>query len=221
MEFIGQLIQSFYSVTVNLYHRITSTWDRLVCWALSLLVAAGFVWYCLRYTIPEELALRRSVTATAETYLGTKESDGSHKNMIDLYNQQSELPRGYSVTYEDSWCAVFGSIIALEQELTDIIPVECSCEQQITLFQTSGNWIEEDCYLPKPGDYIFYDWNYVTTKDSTGWSDHVGIVVKTVGPAIQVIEGNKNDDVSYRYLLINDPTIRGFGVPNYGKVCFP
>jgi hypothetical protein len=36
---------------------------------------------------------------------------------------------------------------------------------------------------------------------------------------IQVIEGNKDDAVSYRYLFLNDPTIRGYGVPDYGKAC--
>ena len=220
MDFINQCFRFLCSVTVKLLHKIALNWDRLLCWMLSMLVAAGFIWYCLRYTVPEELALRRSVAAAAENYLGAKESDGSHQKIIDRYNHQAELPRDYSVTYEDSWCAVFGSVIALEQSLTDIIPVECSCEQQISLFHASGTWIEKDCYLPKPGDYIFYDWNYATAKDSTGWSDHVGIVVKTVGPVIQVIEGNKNDDVSYRYLFLNDPTIRGFGIPDYGKVCF-
>ena len=32
---------------------------------------------------------------------------------------------------------------------------------------------------------------------------------------IKVIEGNKDDDVSYRYLFVNDPFIRGFGLPDY------
>ena len=198
-----------------------ANWDRFFCWLLSLLVGAGFVWYCLTYTIPEEMALRQSMITAAEAYLGIQEADGSHRPVIDRYNAQEVLPRGYTVTYADSWCAVFGSVIAMETGLTQIIPVECSCQQQIQLFAEAGRWVETDWYLPKPGDYIFYDWNYATTKDSTGWSDHVGIVVKTMGPVIQVIEGNKEDDVSCRYLFLNDPTIRGYGIPDYGSVCFP
>lgn len=200
--------------------RTLSVWDRILLWAISLLMALGFVWYCLRYTIPEESKLRNSVANAAQSYLGVHEADGSYKRLIDRYNMQEELPRGYAVTYKDSWCAVFGSVIALEEELTEIIPPECSCEQQINLFSENGTWIETDWYLPKPGDYIFYDWDYATKKESRGWSDHVGIVVKTVGPVLQVIEGNKADDVSYRYIILNDPTIRGYGVPNYGSVCF-
>ena len=200
--------------------KVLDAWDRILFCLLSLLIACGFVWYCLRYTIPEETFLRQTVVTTAESYLGWNENDGSHCEIIDRYNRQDIMPRGYTVTYDDSWCAVFGSVIALELELSDGIPVECSCEQQIHLFTQAGNWIEKDWYLPKPGDYIFYDWNYSTKKDSRGWSDHVGIVIKTIGPVIQVIEGNKDDDVSCRYLFINDPTIRGYGVPDYGRLCF-
>ena len=200
---------------------LLANWDRPVCWLLSLLMGAGFVWYCLTYTIPEEQALRQQVAATAETYLGIREDDGSHRVVIDRYNAQPVLPRAYTVTYSDSWCAVFGSVIAMDTGLTEIIPPECSCEQQIGLFAEAGRWVETDWYLPKTGDYIFYDWNYATEKDSRGWSDHVGIVVKTFGPVIQTIEGNKEDDVSCRYLFLNDPTIRGYGIPDYGRVCIP
>lgn len=183
-------------------------------------MVCGFVWYCLRYTIPEEMALRHQVAAAAEEYLGVNEADGSHRPIVDRYNSHVPQARGYEVTYEDSWCAVFGSVIALEQDQTNIIPLECSCEQQIKLFSEAGKWIETDWYLPRPGDYLFYDWDYVTKKDSRGWSDHVGIVVKTIGPVIQVIEGNRDDAVSYRYIFLNDPTIRGYGIPNYGMNCF-
>ena len=200
---------------------LTAVWDRIFTAVLSLLMVLGFVWYCLRYTIPEEAALRQTVAAAAQGYLGIREADGSHKQIIDRYNAQEPLPRGYAVTYADSWCAVFGTVVAMEQNLTDIIPPECSCQQQIALFSEAGRWIEQDWYLPKPGDYIFYDWDYATRQDSRGWSDHVGIVVKTLGPVIQVMEGNRDDAVAYRYVFLNDPTIRGYGVPDYGRVCFP
>lgn len=201
--------------------QIVHNWDAILFRLVSLLMVFGFVWYCLRYSIPEGMALRQSVVSTAENYLGVNEADGSHRSVIDRYNAHIPRARDYEVTYSDSWCAVFGSMVAMEKELTDIIPPECSCEQQIKLFSEAGNWIETDWYLPKPGDYIYYDWNYATKKDSRGWSDHVGIVVRTVGPVIQVIEGNKDDDVSCRYLFLNDPTIRGFGIPDYCAYLYP
>ena len=212
--------KTLYSILMTARTSLQTSWNRMLCCLIVFLMVFGFIWYCLRYAIPEEMALRNIVVSAAESHFGQKEADGTHKEIIDFYNMQQYLPRGYEVSYTDSWCAVFGSVIALELGLTEMIPVECSCEQQIQLFAAVDQWIETDWYLPKPGDYIFYDWNYATKKDSRGWSDHVGIVVKTIGPVIQVIEGNKEDSVAYRYLFLNDPTIRGFGVPDYGHFCF-
>lgn len=117
--------------------------------------------------------------------------------------------------YDDDWCATFVSYCAIESDLTHLIPTECSCERQIGLWQELNRWEETDSYLPSPGDIIYYDWDVRTFGDSTGWSDHVGIVVGTHGPFIKVIEGNKDDAVGYRYIIRWDPRIRGYGLPNY------
>lgn len=160
--------------------------------------------------------LRLSVVETAESHLGSGEGTDAHFAIVDLYNSHEPLAQGYLVTYEDNWCATFASATAIQCGLTDIIPTECSCERQIGLWQELGRWEESDSYLPLPGDIIYYDWDVRTLGDSTGWADHVGIVVGTHGPFIKVIEGNKDDSVSYRYIIRWDPRIRGYGLPNYG-----
>lgn len=162
-----------------------------------------------------EKELRLEVVRCAEGWLGANESDGSHQDIIDFYNTQPTLPRGYEVQYDDNWCATFDSTVALQCSLTDIIPTECGCEKQIQLFMELGCWEENDSYLPLPGDLIFYAWDDSFLGDCTGWADHVGIVVGTAGPFIKVVEGNKDDAVSYRIVLRNDPTIRGYGLPDY------
>lgn len=187
-------------------------------WTVLLLDVLFLGWYGLRMVPPEEAALRQKVVQTAERWLGASEADGSHQPIIDLYNTQNTLPRGYCVTYEDSWCATFGSAVAMECGLTDIIPTECSCQQQIALFEALGCWEERDWYLPQVGDYIFYDWEGPLLGANTGWSDHVGIVAAVYGPVIKVIEGNKDDSVSYRYVSPGHPGIRGYGLPDYGKM---
>ena len=48
-------------------------------------------------------------------------------------------------------------------------------------------------------------------------ADHVGIVVGTAGPFIKVIEGNRNDMVTYRIILRGDYRIRGYGLPDYAS----
>ena len=41
-----------------------------------------------------EKELRQKVVATAESYVGCKEADGSHRKIIDLYNSHKPLARG-------------------------------------------------------------------------------------------------------------------------------
>lgn len=167
-----------------------------------------------------ERELRANVVAIAKGFIGCKESDGSHKKIIDLYNSHKPLARGYAVKYTDAWCSTFASAVAIKAGLTDIIPTECGCEKHIQLFKKLGSWQENDAYVPSPADYIFYDWqdgtNYATT-DNTGAADHVGIVEKVTGNTITIIEGNYSNAVKRRTLAVNGRYIRGYGVPDYAS----
>ena len=187
---------------------------------LALLLGAVIGWYRTGWGFAREVGtyekeLRLEVVETAESWLGAKESDGSHRAIIDIYNAHTPLARGYEVTYEDAWCATFDSTVAIQCGLTDIIPTECGCDPQIRLFQELGRWEEDDAYVPLPGDLIYYHWNCPDLADCTASSDHVGIVVGTAGPFIKVIEGNKDNNVSYRYTMVDAPCIRGYGLPDY------
>lgn len=168
-----------------------------------------------------EFELRKKLVNTAISYLGCNERDGSFKKIIDLYNSRKPLARGYAVKYTDEWCSTFASAMAIACQLTDIIPVECSCVQHIELFKKLNSWVEADNYVPNVGDYIFYYWkdgsNYATT-DVTAGANHVGIVTACDGKTITVIEGNKGEAVAYRYVAVNGRYIRGFGTPKYAKV---
>lgn len=164
-----------------------------------------------------EQELRSKVVSIAQSYIGCRESDGSHKKIIDLYNSHKPLARGYKVTYTDAWCATFVSAVAIVAGLADIIPTECGCGEQIKLFQQLSSWQENDAYVPSPGDYIFYDWQDSGVGDNTGAADHVGIVEKVSGGVITVIEGNYADSVKHRNISVNGRYIRGFGVPKYAE----
>lgn len=155
------------------------------------------------------------VVTQAKAWLGKKESDGSFKVIIDTYNSQKPLPVGYKVKYTDEWCATFVSAVAVKLGYTDIIPPECGCDRMIDLFKKMGCWIENEDRTPNAGDIIFYDWQDNGVGDNKGSSDHVGIVEKVSGGQIIVIEGNKGQAVSRRYLKINGKYIRGYGVPKY------
>lgn len=150
-----------------------------------------------------------------QSYVGLKESDGSHMKIVNTYNSYKPLARGYKLKSSDSWCAATISSAAIECGYTAIIPTEVSCPQMIELFKKLGEWQENDAYKPSAGDIVFYDWQDSGSGDNKGTPDHVGCVEKVSGNTITVIEGNKNDAVGRRSLQVNGKYIRGYGVPKY------
>ena len=162
-----------------------------------------------------EKQLRQKAVSTAQVWLGCKESNGTHKPIIDLYNSIKPLPRGYAVKYSDAWCATFITAVGDAAGLSSIIYRECGCGAMIELYKAAGRWQENDGYVPDIGDVIFYDWEDTGKGDNTGYPDHVGMVCGVFGNIIRVIEGNKNDAVGYRDIAVNGRYIRGYGLPDY------
>lgn len=160
-----------------------------------------------------------AVVSLMESWVGKKESDGSHKSIIDIYNSYKPHPRGYKVKYTDSWCATTVSAAAIKLGYTDIIPIECGCGEMIELAKKMGIWIENENRVPNPGEFVLYDWddnkNTFKATDNKGWPEHVGVVVKVIGNKIRVAEGNINDAVGYRDIEVNGWGIRGYITPKY------
>lgn len=181
---------------------------------LGLLVHFGPYGYA-REVSDTEKERRSQLTQAALLWLGSKESDGSHQPIIDIYNSHTPLAQGYEVQYTDNWCAAFVSVAAIQSGMTDIIPTECGCQRQIGLFQALDRWEEDDSYVPLPGDIIYYCGSDNGIGDCAGWSDHVGIVLGTFGPFLKVIEGNSANAVQVRVIRVNSPHIRGYGLPQY------
>ena len=174
-----------------------------------------------------EKELRTQYVDMAESYLGTKQGSGKYDEILEAYNSYLPHPRGYVMESGKPWCAAFVSAIAVMCDDTDIIPVECSCNEQIKLFKKFGRWEERDDYIPSPGDIIYYDWGDSGKGDNTGEADHVGIVVSAYDDDILAIEGNKGKDhvVGHRHVNVDGVYIRGFGLPDYaakaGTTCQP
>ena len=169
-------------------------------------------------TVPQEEAeLRDQFVATAIQWLGRNSADGSHQEIIDIYNNHKPLAVGYTVKYTDQWCATFVSTVAIQCEITDILPTECGCQRQIALFSNLERWEENDDYVPLPGDIIYYSSSGAANTDNEEWSDHVGIVVGTYEDRIRLIEGNYYGRVAYRTIKIGAPEIRGYALPDYSS----
>lgn len=163
---------------------------------------------------------RLKIVSWALEQLGAKRGDARHKAIIDTYNSSLPHPRGYKMLYTADWCAAFVSAAAIANDMTQIIPVECSCGEQIKLWQSMGRWEENDAYTPKVGDVLYYDWHDGGIGDCKGAADHVGIVIDVHGGAMTVVEGNKGSrsEVGTRTMPLNAPYIRGYGLPDYAAV---
>ena len=158
---------------------------------------------------------RERVVEIAKGWLGYNEKDGSHRKIVDKYNAHIPLAQGYKVKYTEAWCATFVSAVMIEAGLTDIAPTECSCPRMIELYKKKGKFVENDAYVPKIADIVMYDWQDNGVGDNTGNPDHVGIVVKVTNGVITVIEGNIDNAVGYRSLVVNGKFIRGYCCPDY------
>ena len=169
-----------------------------------------------------EQELRRRAVSTMEGWLGWSEANGKFKAIIDLYNTQQPLPRGYPMKYTDEWCAACVTAAGISAGLQDIILPECSCSKMLELYRERGQWVEDDAYVPQEGDLILYDWEDSGTGDNLGAPNHVGMVAGVTGSTIRVIEGNKGEAVALRTLAVNGRYIRGYCLPDYrGKAGEP
>lgn len=161
---------------------------------------------------------RQAVVDLVSSWLGKKESDGSYKSIIDIYNGFSgSLPRNLKMQYGWAWCACTWSALAIKLGYTAIMPIEISCYYLIESAKKMGIWVEDDGYVPKVGDAVLYDWQDSGAGDNKGTPDHIGTVVSVNESAgyFVVVEGNYADSVKKRTVSINGKYIRGFICPKY------
>ena len=158
---------------------------------------------------------RSVVVEKMKSWLGRKEINGSHKAIIDIYNTLKPLPANYKVKYTDAWCATAYSAAFKAVGYEDICPCECSCARMIKKAIKMGIWVENDTYVPSPGDGVLYDWDDNGVGDNTGNPEHVGMVVKVSGNNLTIIEGNCSDSVKERKIKINNRYIRGYVTPKF------
>jgi len=161
------------------------------------------------------MATREQAVAQAKAWHGKKESDGSFKEIVDVFNSAAKEKAGYSWR----WCAEFISAIGIK--IGADFPISASCGEQIKMWKKMGCWVEDDAYVPTPGDVVYYDWDDNGKGDDTTGHDHTGMVIEVSGSKFTVEEGNKKDAVGTRTMSINGQYIRGFAVPKYDSAVEP
>lgn len=153
--------------------------------------------------------IRSKIVSTINNLKG----EAGHKKVLEVYNAQKPLPRGYKLQAEDPWCASTVSAVFLMNGCSDFS--ECSCPVMVKKAKDLGIWVENDAYVPKVGDIVQYDWQDNGKGDNVGEPDHVGIIIKVDGDKFTVREGNKGGTIGNRTLEVNGKYIRGFIIPHF------
>ena len=153
------------------------------------------------------------VALQAMGFLGANEGSGEHQRILSVYTGIRPLPRGYAMTQKDPWCAAFASAAAVLAGAGERYPLECSCSRIIEKAESMGIWVEADHYVPRPGDWVLYNWQAKATGDDTGAPDHVGVVTGVEDGEILAVEGNYDNAVKLRRFPVDWEKIRGFVCP--------
>ena len=165
-----------------------------------------------------EKELRQKAVDAFVPFMGQKRYSEAHLRILDAYNSITPLPRGYKMTDTDDYCAAAVSAVGVLSGMQDIFPLECSCNKQIEQLKAKGVWIEDDAYIPKPGDLIYYDWQDAGSGDDTAEADHVGMIESVSAAVMTVMEGNTGGGgLSRRTISVNAKFIRGFGALSYAS----
>lgn len=174
-----------------------------------------------------EIETREKVANWLEPYVGIKEGSTEHKQILAVFNNSGLCSR-YKMTTGDAWCAAAVSAAFIACGLAGKPGsgsvcefVECSCRAMVEKAKKLGIWVEDDGYTPKVGDVILYDWQDSGKGDNKGHPDHVGIICQAGIKSFQVIEGNKNDSIGYRTMMVGGKYIRGFICPKYDGTTKP
>lgn len=154
------------------------------------------------------MATKFDIVIQAREWLGLNETDGSFKYLIDLYNSDYPIPRGYKAKYTSEWCAIFVTDVAIKCHATDLIGKECSVPKFMAMFKKNGIWVGKT-NTPDIGDIVIFDWD--GNKDG----DHIGIVEEIIGNTVISIEGNFSEAVRRRSFNKNWNCIVGYARPKY------
>ena len=151
-------------------------------------------------------------------WIGLNQFDGSHMQIVNIYNNHRPLARSYALNSADSWCAATVSSCFIKANAVDLIGgTECGVDRFIEdCFKPKGIWIEDGTITPQPGDIICFNWDQ-SYQPNNGFADHIGIVEYVEGGVIHTIEGNAGGRVQRRTYPIGDGNIRGFARPKYGS----
>lgn len=148
------------------------------------------------------------VVSLAYDQVGYKEGN----NNFNKYADDPKIQKLYGWNVQNQpWCAVFVNWLFLNAFGYDdgsamTYGGSPGCAIAAQNYKNNNAWSMN----PRKGDQIFFNIN--------GGINHTGIVVDVSGSTIRTVEGNSSDRVSQNSYYTGDPSIAGYGVPNWAVV---
>lgn len=142
------------------------------------------------------------IVDVAAAEIGTVEGSTRHVAYLRwFYGSRYDSSPAYYKSL--AWCAIFVSWCG--GQVGGAFPKEAAVSSVKSWFEKQKQYQNKSNYSPKRGDIIIFKNN----------RSHVGIVEKLQGNTVYTIEGNTSNKVLRRQYSITNPTITGYGIPNY------
>lgn len=138
------------------------------------------------------------------------------------WHYKNNIPGGWQ-----HWCAVFTSWVANQLGFIDqgIVPNSARVFEYIQFYKEQGLFYANGAnYVPRQGDFVFYDWNF------DGRSDHIEIVAEVTDKTFVSIGGNTGNGTvrtsppgvvhehTDKPTEFNSPYVFGFAAPAYPSI---
>jgi len=128
------------------------------------------------------------------------------------------------------WDAMFASFVLHYAGVEDF-PLQANAAMWVSELEEAGLYAPAGAYEPKPGDLVFFDYNWNRSAEDQRpiRADHVGLVTELIPSTAEnsaqlvVIEGDTRDMVVRETYLADDPTIMGYGIvpeSNVTAMCY-
>ena len=160
----------------------------------------------------------QDVIKLAKSQVGTGETNG-YGGGTEYQDWYADSARAQETVARDggavddyrnaAWCDIFISWLGHKLGIGDQMGSDAWTIAHAQWFKDQGRW----GHKAKPGAVVFFSWSGSSSIDDI---DHVGLVVKKLGPGrIKTIEGNVGDAVTKQ--VRSTDLVVGYGYPDYLK----
>lgn len=97
----------------------------------------------------EVALMAEDVLRLARSFIGMRQGDAYHRELIRKYNAVKPLSVGYKMKESDDWCVAFVTVIGDLSGASGLIGRGCGVQRFMRIFKKKGIWL--GFVKPRPG----------------------------------------------------------------------